>query len=439
MKIKINVGPGSYDAGQLKININTDKLGSATVKSNFGQLLQFAKAAKKEAVDFFMVSAAVYGIDRMVLRRPNSIDGWSRDLEVTFPVMDLNKWNPLAQDLSSMLSFLTGDYWVVNFSQSTLELPEQEIDQTYGVGFTQINLFSGGLDSLIGAIKFLADNPNENLLVVSHYDSQMKGPKKDQYDLLQLLHAKYAERLVAIPSVKVELDWKGKKETTFRSRSILFVGMAGIVADSLGLSIKVPENGSVSLNYPLSPSRRSACSTRTTHPRILDSINDIWNRLDLTANVENPFEFDTKGEMVNAIDDISLEISEMMLRSNSCGKRRHDERKENPNAKHCGVCMPCMYRRASLITVGLDYEEDYGDKINGLNFKTKKGQDIGACIEFLAADLSQKDIRKELIVNGIINLSKLDRYTDLIVRTRSELKNLFLTAGSQTVKDRLND
>ncbi|SMC87783.1 Qat anti-phage system QueC-like protein QatC [Pedobacter africanus] len=439
MGISINVGSASYDAGELKIILDGGAFGNAIVKSNFGGLLPFANTASPEAVDFFMLSAAVYGIDRMVVRRPNSVDGWSRDLEVVFPVTDLTKWNTLAVEISAMLSFLTGDYWKVSFSQSTLQLPGEEMDVIYQPEFAHVNLFSGGLDSLIGAIRFLEENPDRNLLVISHYDSQMKGPKGDQVDLLNMLHIRYGDRLVAVPSVKVELDRPGKKETTFRSRSILFIGMAGIVADSMSLDLKVPENGSVSLNYPLSPSRRSACSTRTTHPRILDSVKLIWSILGLSSAIENPFEFETKGEMVESIDGIDDSIDEMILRSNSCGKRRHDERKANPEAKHCGVCMPCVYRRAALIAAGLDEEDDYGDNIKDLNFRTKKGQDIGACIEFLATQLSERDIRKELIVNGISDVSKLDQYTDLIVRTRTELKELFLTIGSQTVKNRLDD
>lgn len=439
MEININVGSATYDAGQLKINLDGGGFGNATVKSNFGAMLPLANIASPEAVDFFMLSAAVYGIDRMVVRRPNSIDGWSRDLQVVFPVMDLGKWNPLAGELSKMLSFLTGDYWSISFSQSTLQLPEKGLEEAYTHGFAQVNLFSGGLDSLIGAIRFLENNTDENLLVISHYDSQMKGPKGDQSELLNMLHDRYGNRLVAVPSIKVELDKLGTKETTFRSRSILFIGMAGIVADGLALDLKVPENGSVSLNYPLSPSRRSACSTRTTHPRVLDSVSVIWSALGISSAIENPFEFDTKGEMVKSIDDIDDEIDQMILRSNSCGKRRHDERKANPDAKHCGVCMPCIYRRAALIDAGLDNENDYGDNVKDLDFKTKKGQDIGACIEFLVTDLSERDIRKELIINGVNDLSKLDGYTSLIARTRSELKELFLTVGSQTVKDRLND
>jgi 7-cyano-7-deazaguanine synthase in queuosine biosynthesis len=439
MAININVGSASYDAGQLKITLDAGGLGTALVKSNFRGLLPLANAASPEAVDFFMLSAAVYGIDRMVVRRANSVDGWSRELGVVFPVMDLIKWQPIAGELSKMLSFLTGDYWTVSFSQSTLQLPEQEPEEAYQVAFAQVNLFSGGLDSLIGAIKFLENNLDQNLLVISHYDSQMKGPLGDQSNLLQLLHARYGDRLVAVPSIKVELDRPGAKETTFRSRSILFIGMAGIVADGLGLDLKVPENGSVSLNYPLSPSRRSACSTRTTHPRVLDAVNLIWGSLGITSNIKNPFEFETKGEMVGSIDNIDDDIDAMILRSNSCGKRRHDMRKSNPDAKHCGVCMPCVYRRAALIAAGLDNENDYGDNITDLNFRTKKGQDIAACIEFLATGLSESEIRKELIVNGLNDVSKLGNYTDLIVRTRNELKALFLTVGSQTVKNRLDD
>ena len=62
-----------------------------------------------------------------------------------------------------------------------------------------------------------------------------------------------------------------QKETTLRSRSFLFISMAVLVADSISqeMPVFIPENGTISLNFPLTPSRRSSCSTRTTHPHFL--------------------------------------------------------------------------------------------------------------------------------------------------------------------------
>ncbi|WP_316828733.1 Qat anti-phage system QueC-like protein QatC [Pedobacter miscanthi] len=436
MKINILVGAAAYDAGQLKINLDGGDYGSSTVKCNFSDLLPFAGKASKQAVDFFMISAAVYGIDRFVLRRANSVDGWSRELNVVFPVRDPALWKPFKVELSSLLSFLTGDYWEVDFQQGEITLPAADLEDRFNDGLGQVNLFSGGLDSLIGAIKYLEENAGHKLVVVSHYDPQMKGPKGDQKELLDDLNSKYAGRLLPVPSVKVELEKQNKKrETTFRSRSILFIGLGGMVSDALGKSLIVPENGSVSLNYPLSPSRRSACSTRTTHPKVIDGVNVLFQGLGIQTQLSNPFEFSTKGEMVSSLAPYNPEIN-TLLKSNSCGKRRHDMRKWNPDAKHCGTCMPCIYRRAALIQISADKDADYGDRISDLNFYVKKGQDIAACLAFLKHDLSPKEIKQELIINGVSDILKLGPYVALVVRTRSELKALFSQIGSPDAKTR---
>jgi 7-cyano-7-deazaguanine synthase in queuosine biosynthesis len=401
---------------------------------DFRELLQFANLATPEVIDFFLFSSAVYGIDRFIKRRINSVDGWSRDLKVKFPVADPVKWNASKQEFDSLLSFLTGDYWDTEFYRSTFSFPQKELDEKFNTTFSQVNLFSGGLDSLIGAIDFLKSNNTNKVLFASHYDDQMKGPKGDQEVLISKLKTLYPNKFECVPSVKVALKNSTlSKETTFRSRSILFIGIALLIAKGKNVqSIKVPENGSVSLNYPLSSSRRSACSTRTTHPTVLDLVKLIWNKLNITISIDNPYEFKTKGEMVtNCMDRDSLQ--KVISISNSCGKRGHRSHWSNPRATHCGTCMPCIYRKASLLS--MNDKTTYGNSVNSLiPFKTKKGQDIGACLEFLRLSLSSKDVTHELIINGIKNINKLNQYTDLVMRTRNELKELVRKIGNNEVK-----
>src|SRR5690606_23752538 len=121
-------------------------------------------------------------------RKRNSVDGWSREINVSFPVSDVNKWIGVQSKLQELLSFLTGDYWHVEFHESKFIFPKGVLDVRYSKTFSQVNLFSGGLDSLIGALDFLKSKPKENILFVSHYDTQMGGPKKDQNDLIEKLN-----------------------------------------------------------------------------------------------------------------------------------------------------------------------------------------------------------------------------------------------------------
>jgi len=434
----IRVDKLSFNTLQKKwgINIEDNTNGKSTLDIDFNALLPFANVVSKDILDFFTLSAAVYGIDRFVERKTNSVDGWSRELKVNFPVHNPSMWNACKGDLNKLLSFLTGDYWNVEFRKDAFDLPKATLDIEYSGSFAQVNLLSGGLDSLIGGLDFLKSHPKEKVLFVSHYDPQMKGVLKDQKDLIPELEKLYLKQFAYLPSLRVFLETTNvNRETTFRSRSLLFIGIALILAESTKTKkIIVPENGTVSLNFPLSSSRRSSCSTRTTHPLVLESVISIWRALSISTEIQNPYEFQTKGEMVNACKD-QINLSKLVVLSNSCGKRGHRAHWEpgKKSATHCGVCMPCVYRQASLIKI-VD-NTSYGNTINSLSpFLSKKSQDMSACLYFLNNPISKEEIKLELIVNGVKNILKLNQYVELICRTRDELKNWVAKVGNSKIK-----
>lgn len=405
------------------------------LKIDLRHLIQFANASSILATDFFVLAACVYGVDRLIKRRKNSVDGWSRDVKVTFPVSRPALWRQQKAEIEEVLSFLTGDYWEVAFVKSELSLPPADLDKFFQGEYSQINLFSGGLDSLIGAIDILSTSPEQPVFFVSHYDPEMHGPKGDQSKLIEKLESFYGGKFSHLPSTKIFLDESNDtKETTVRSRSIIFIGIALLVADAKSAPIVVPENGTVSLNYPLSPSRRSACSTRTTHPTLLSGIRGIWRTLGLQSEIVNPYEFKTKGEMVSECRNSHL-LKKVVTISNSCGKRGHRAHWSNPSATHCGVCMPCIYRRAALASV--TDNTTYGSELNSLfPFLTKKGQDAGACLEFLQKTLNKKEIKQELLINGLKDLEKSNKYVNVVERTRIELKKWVQEVGNSNVKQR---
>ena len=392
----------------------------ATLLIRCTELLPLVKTASTAAFDLFLLAACTYGVDRMVQRRPNSVDGWSRELTVTFPVRNVKLWQSHQTDLQNLLSFLTGDYWTVQFSEWAMEWPASTKDSSFAeTRIDQVNLFSGGLDSLIGAIDQLAKYPDKNILLVSHYDQDIKGAKGDQNDLYPIIAGKYGAQLKRIEPVAVHLSSSTitGRETTLRSRSLMFISL-GVLASTTFTNcppVIVPENGSVSLNFPLSSSRRSACSTRTTHPRLLSNIQDLLKKLSLQIEIKNPYEWSTKGQMVGGCEDPVL-LRQTVALSNSCGKRGHRTHWSNPTASHCGICMPCVYRQAALST--FTDETTYGNV-----FGLKRREDILACQEFLNKPLSRKDIRKELLINGLTDLSKLDRYAEVVEQTRDELRH----------------
>ena len=258
----------------LKVNLNVD----------FKELFLFTRNTNSTAFDFFLISTIIYGIDVLIPRANNSINGWSRELDVTLPVENIDLWNTIIEDLEKLLNFLTGDYWTLSFTKRTeniLFIPKnyRNIKSVSPSIYNKVSLFSGGLDSLVGVIDQL-NLPNNHLVFASHYDSKANGPKNDQNKVEKILRRKYGTNYYLVQT-RVDIDShtidgnKIEHENTFRSRSLLFISIALVLADKVSSNtpILIPENGTIALNHPLTPSRRSSCSTRTAHPYYLDKLN----------------------------------------------------------------------------------------------------------------------------------------------------------------------
>ena len=413
----------------------------------FEKLFRYTKETTSIAFEFYLFTVIVYNIDKLIPRKKLSLDGWSREIKFEFPVNYLSTWNTSKQKINEMLSFLTGDVWDVGFLQGDSEsfyIPLEEEDENSFVP-EKICLFSGGLDSLVGSYELLC--AQKKTLLVSHYDIVMSSPSSDQHKIIEQLETKF--------NIKTDFDWidnrvgalrgsSKKLETTFRSRSILFIGMASYLAHNLtpNQAFHIPENGTISLNIPLSPSRRSSCSTKTTHPHFLSLVNKIFNELRILTSVKNPHEFDTKGEMLVPFTNDNF-FKGLVELSNSCGKGGHKIwwykfwHKNNSIAAidtseshHCGKCMPCIYRRAAMHRVNWDSEKYYGDNIfdaNHWNWKNtrwnKRMKDVKTLLSFLSQQKSQNEIKRELLINGTLPFDKLDNYSEVVLKTIDEIKD----------------
>ena len=199
--------------------------------------------------------------------------------------------------------------------------------------------------------------------------------------------------------------------------------MAILVADSINPSMPVyiPENGTISLNFPLTPSRRSSCSTRTTHPHFIKLLQKFINSINLNHPIDNKYRYCTKGEMVERCLDQELLLETYPL-SCSCGKRgtRKDIR-DNGHVSHCGVCMPCIYRRAALHKIGKT--ESVGtDFFCTQKREIEKIPDLPAFIYYIRKNIDKNAVKQGLLINGSFFLEELDDYADVVMRTRAEIK-----------------
>lgn len=397
--------------------------------------------------DFFLVSAIVYGVDNLLNRAIYSNDGWTRDIEVEFPVNNLSVWNGKEDKLKQTLDFLTGDNWQISFREiEDVDLFQPRTNRRKVPNYNKnliksVSLFSGGLDSLIGVIDELEKLRNgEIILLVSHFDSKSPGPNGDQRKLLRHLMTQYPNKINWIQS-KLALsrkDINGSSvsiEKNYRSRSLFFIGLGIYLSPTDELII--PENGTISINYPLTPSRVSSLSTRTTHPYVLKNVQELLVELGLPTVIDNPYTFKTKGEMfIECTNQIFLKS--IYTDSVSCGKRGFRQfHFDNPNEKHsCGRCMPCVYRRAALNKAGVDNEDHYGNFITKVS--SLGNNDLPALFSYLKKNISLEKMKRDLLVNGNIEISLLEDYAKMVLRSKLEVKQLFSDKGSRFVKSELN-
>lgn len=453
MRVNINIDDADYGKfSELKLSY-TDINGIERIVPlsflQYERVFDFKTDFSSVKFDFLLISAMVYGIDNLLSRSLYSNDGWTRDIEVEFPVKNLSVWTGKEEKVKQILNFLTGDNWTITFSQNTqdtLYYPRpltrrRKIPPTYEMdSIKSVSLFSGGLDSLIGVIDELEKlRGSERILLVSHFDSKSPGPNGDQIKLLTHLMTQYPDKIYWVQS-KLALSRKdidGNKlpvENNYRSRSLFFIGLGCYLSPIDELII--PENGTISINYPLTPSRVSSLSTRTTHPFVLKNIQELLTDLGLQTRIHNPYTFKTKGQMFVECTNQTF-LHNIFRDSVSCGKRgRRQFHFDNPHENyHCGRCMPCIYRRAALNCAGFDNEMDYGNFITNVISLGKN--DLPALFSYLNRDIQLETMKRDLLVNGNIEFDQLEQYAEMVLKSKNEVLQLFNDKGNSFVKSAL--
>ena len=310
--------------------------------------------------DAVWLAAMVFLADRTA-PRPK---GWQRELQVVVPSTNPDIWNAAKNDIDEMLSFLTSDVWKTTFIPHDLKgITRRHAEPPQDSASDVVCLFSGGADSVCGAVDALAKGHSVSL--VSHWD--WAGHSGMQSKLVADLRRLFG---VEIEHVRVNLGRSAKQlggasfgdETSRRSRSLLFVSLGLAVASARGMvPLWVAENGFTSLNPPLASERRGALSTRTTHPEFLGRCRRIMQAVGAHTDFTSLYSHFTKGEMFTSVARlIGQENASMLLSdSHSCSHVRWAGDYGYPPNTQCGVCFGCLVRRAAFVTAGLDDRTTY--------------------------------------------------------------------------------
>jgi hypothetical protein len=268
---------------------------------------------------------------------------------------------------------------------------------------------------------------DKGMCLVGHHDPNIGGVEKDQKQLWKVLGDAYPNRCKPI---LVGVGHSGEStELTMRSRSLLFVALGIVVAAHLGegTPLLIPENGTIALNVPLTPSRRGSCSTRTAHPHYLTLLQRWLDGIGLHHSLQNPLMAKTKGQAASECHNLDV-LKKTALLSTSCAKRGHTRSWIRRTANACGRCMPCIYRRAALHTIGLDTEV-YGNdictgEVNLGDPDSDSADDFRACLSFLRRNYNQTEIAKMLISNAPLPPLEALAHANTVGRAMDEIRQL---------------
>lgn len=380
----------------------------------------FIKWFTVESIDLLYISFAVFSADRLC-SRDKSLDNWSRTFKLYIPVLS-NVWTENVKALEEMLAFLSGDSWKIVFRKREFTDIEVKSEARWEKDKNRINynhmcMFSGGLDSFIGAIDLLEEvKGKESVLFVSHYGGG-KGTKEYQDKLKSHLIETYGlDERDFLQFHAAVID--GVEETT-RTRSFMFFSHAIALATAMDKPIQlyIPENGVISLNIPMTYSRIGTSSTRTTHPYYLNSFRKLLEDIGIEIMITNPYQFKTKGEML--IECRNQEFLKKNLRfTMSCSHPdvgRHYGEKET---MHCGYCLPCVIRKSAIKRANLADLSRYYDSKGELVKEAK------ICINSYRQgieDFCPKYAFMTIQQNGNIS-DHIDDYADLYIRGMNEIK-----------------
>lgn len=304
--------------------------------------------------DLIEIAAYVYAADQKVKRSFKDADSfggkWRRNLHFRIPVRCKELWESpeVSECLTDLLNFISDDYYRFEFCaannppalQTYLDITDAKEP---ALDVEQVVMFSGGLDSLAGAIDETINQKRKTLLV-SH------RPTAKNNRILNTLIREISNRAdpgLEPMSVKIRasLQEKAAREYTQRTRSFLFASFGVALAKMLRLdSLRFYENGVISLNLPICAQVVGSRATRTTHPRVLAGFEKLFSLIgELPFTVENPFLWKTKAEVIKVITDAGFGSS--IAESVSCA---HTWERKN-TVTHCGTCSQCLDRRIAIL------------------------------------------------------------------------------------------
>ena len=349
--------------------------------------------------DLLQIGAAVYIADLYQKRSSNL----SRQIGLLMRVRHPDVWTSAKPLLERAVTELGRDDFTFHFQKKKEKAQSRSRLKLNQKSERCVSLFSGGIDSLAGAVWALKHNLDP--ILVGHYaGNALSGIQTKLANAMGQLYQRDGSRVRARAAIKAmpgkapikpharsanlnvtadvaplpdfvhfslhrtKQGKKAKKKHGYgpkspadsimleHLRSLLFLSAACAIALETGNgTVYIFENGPVALNPLFS---EGTVNTRTSHPHFINVFRRLINAVfNVELRIENPFLYKTKGEVVKILDEPKLRG--LLAKSNSCwgyarvpllARRLH---LTWSGERHDGLCVPCIIRRTSVWAAGL--------------------------------------------------------------------------------------
>lgn len=347
------------------------------IVASLPQFVQNVFHLPARTLDLLEIATYVFSADRNASRgRIDSVEyhTWSRVLDFRIRVRDPAFWNScdVQEALAAAVEFMSGDARVTFTFLPGHNTPPTSLFDRSGFSLDEagppraISLFSGGLDSLAGAIELLQSK--KRALLVSH-ESQT-GTVRTQRALYEALVQQFPGH---VSHYRFEAHLKGERapEETQRTRAFLYCSIAFALADACSLDeILVYENGVTSINLYRREDLANARASRTTHPRSMRLLARLFSLMrGRPFAIQLPFLKLTKRDVIERIRLGPL--PDLVSSAVSCTRAFQRE-----GTSHCGTCFQCIDRRIAAFAGGASDADHAG--LYGIDVVTSNVDDPGA-------------------------------------------------------------
>lgn len=296
-----------------------------------------------QVADIFDLGMAVALADRLSKRSKQAPARYQ--IQIILPVRnpELYDRTEVLDQLQAVLRWYTEDDWSFRF----LRHPETEyaVDQQYTLslspGETEVALWSGGLDSLVGLYNRLNIAPAMNYTLVG--TGSNTHAHKVQHSLLQFMENRIRTR-VKFFQLPIRLRETGAllKSSSGRTRGFVFLLFGAACAYlEAQTTLSIYENGIGAINLPYLPLQVGVDHSHAVHPlSLLEMSTLVSHLLGSSFEFQNPFLYQTKAQMCEIISQSGIHT--LVAQTISC------DRPHRTSPIQCGYCSSCLLRRQAL-------------------------------------------------------------------------------------------